>query len=281
MQITRRTSKLCKRKSFSVRALLTVAVLLSTTGCASLFGPSRTESAAHSKRLKFLEREIKRKDSVIEDLRERNQVLEKRSQNQQRQVASASVPVPFEPSAANDRFNGVPAAAPAPAAPPPAPAVAAVKPATVLPPKAPVVREEVAEKATGEQMLYSKVLDSYRKHNSTEMQKAIMLLRKTYPDSIFADNALYLGGLLAMEAQQPTEALKYMDEILRSYPSGNKSVAALLAKGMIERRLGRKEQAKRLLNEVRSRFPGSPEAARASIELKLLDVSGGQHQRGM
>ena len=62
-------------------------------------------------------------------------------------------------------------------------------------------------------------------------------------------------------------------KLLQDYPRSNKAVAALFAKGSIERRTGRTRDAKKSFFQVRDLFPGSPEAARVSVELKLLEMS--------
>ena len=132
---------------------------------------------------------------------------------------------------------------------------------------------EVGTEQTGEQRLYSKVLEVYREHRLAEMQKSVSLLLKTYPESIYADNALYLAGLLAFENGDADRASYYMERVLREYPHGNKAVSALFAKAMVEKRRGKPQQARTLLQDVRKYYPGSPEATRANLETKLIDVA--------
>jgi TolA-binding protein len=136
----------------------------------------------------------------------------------------------------------------------------------------------VSSEKTGEHYLYSKVLETYRMKKTEEMQKSIELLLKSYPESVFADNAIYLAGLLAFEGGDLTSALKQFDKLLRDYPRSNKAVAALYAKASIEKRSGRISDAKRGFLQVRDLYPGSPEAARVSVELKLLESASQKHR---
>jgi len=133
---------------------------------------------------------------------------------------------------------------------------------------------------TSEQRLYSKVLESYRRHSVAETAKSLQLLLKTYPDSIYADNALYLGGLLSFEKGDLARAGEFMERVLREYPRGNKVVSALFAKAMIQKSQGRTFDARNILRGVRQHYPGSPEAARAVLELKFIEISANKKREG-
>ena len=309
---------------------LPLLVLLSTlplfVACAS-FGPSRT-TRADDTRVRILEKELKRRQFAMEELHERNLILEKRSVTSQA-LAPATAPIikperpatpmPFDPSASMER--SIPAQAPlAKRLPeqaiqfdPPSPALQVlptsqllaqsgaglsqkltsqraapprVLPAKVAPaaivldtPEAEASSEDVVQ--TGEQKLYSKVLETYRSHNPVELQKVLEILLKAYSDSVYADNALYLAGLLAFENGDLPRAMVFMERVMREYPKGNKAVSALFAKAMIEKRQGKFPQAKESLRSVRSLYPGSPEAARAGNEVKFIELaSQPKHREG-
>jgi len=209
-------------------------------GCSTL--PSASKQTAYEERIRVLEHELRRKQAEIQDLKERNSVLEARLRR------GESDPVDSETKEA-------------------APQKETPSRASSLEP-------------TGEQMLYSKILQTYRKRNLGEMEKSLALLLKTYPDSVYADNALYLCGQLAFELGNYKLARQYMDRVLREYPKGNKAVSALYAKAMIEKRLSRLDQAQRLLEQLRDQYPGSPESARVATELKLIERAKTQ-KRGM
>ena len=80
-----------------------------------------------------------------------------------------------------------------------------------------------------------------------------------------------MSGLLAFESGDLRLALRQFDKLLRDYPRSNKAVAALFAKASIEKRTGHIGIAKRGFLQLRDLYPGSPEAARVSVELKLLE----------
>lgn len=200
--------------------------------------PSSKKIVAYEERIQVLERELRRRQLEIQDLKDRNAVLEARLRRGEPTPEAIETPQKEAPTRA---------ANPEP---------------------------------TGEQMLYSKILQTYRKRNLSEMEKSLALLMKTYPDSVYADNALYLCGQLAFELGNHQLAGQYMDRVLRDYPKGNKAVSALFAKAIIEKKLARFDQAKRLLEQLRDQYPGSPESMRVATELKLIDMAKTQ-KRGM
>jgi TolA-binding protein len=243
-------------------------VLALLSGCAS-----SSTSKANAKRVKALERELRRTQAKLDELRERRMVLESRAALDPHSQGSVEpVPVPFTPSARGGSVDGalslgVAARSRAPQLP------------QQLPPKKQMEArqepkiENVGSAETGEHFLYSKVLESYRRRSAGELQKSTSLLLKNYPDSVFADNALYLTGLLALELGDTTLARTYMNRVLREYPTGNKAVSALFASSIIEKRIGNFQGARVLLEKVRAQYPGSPEAKRVGLELKLLSVN--------
>ena len=127
--------------------------------------------------------------------------------------------------------------------------------------------------SSGEHYLYSKVVNSYREHKMAELTKSTHLLLKSYPDSVFADNALYLNGLLSFEMRDYARAEQFMNQVIREYPQGNKVVGAIFAKAMIAKKMKKYSQSESVLQQVARTFPGSPEAGRVNYEIKLLKVA--------
>lgn len=270
-------------------AVLAVCIL---AGCAS--PGTATRAKRDEARVRLLERELKKRQASLEELKERNLILEKRvkerqssnpvrPQDEAETSTVSKIPVPFDPTAANEPSGSRSLELPPPkpifassAVPPKQlPAHVSRAPAAAIAPEAvtaaPATAEEVVQ--TGEQKLYSKVLETYRVHNSPELQKVLDILLKTYPDSVYADNALYLAGILAYELGDLSRAGFYMERVIREFPAGNKTVSALFAKAMIDKRSGRIGQARETLRSVRSLYPGSPEAARAVNEMKFIDLA--------
>lgn len=209
-------------------------------GCAS-HAPSRP--AATQSRHEVSLKQRREREARAQELRERKLVLETR----RKLIADASSAV--LPSKLPAKLNAAP------------------KPALASLPPTPIA---VTQEQTGEHYLYSKILETYRTKNSAELARTLSLLMKSYPESVFADNAVYLQGKLAFEAGEPAKALEAFDRILRDFPRSHKAVSALFAKALIQKRLGHTGEAKREFIQVRDFYPGSPEAARVSVELQLL-----------
>lgn len=250
-----------QRPAWSLIGLATLAIVYGLTlcGCGSVsLSPRGNTDVGLAARVRLLEAELRRTRVQLDEAKERNLVLEKREQMRRRELDSGelteAVPVPFA-----ERNS--------------APKVSVGTKAVVAPPPArePVV-QSVGSAETGEHFLYAKVLETYQKRNVAELQKSTQLLLRTYPDSVFSDNALYLSGMLALELGDMARATSFMDRVLNEYPLGNKAVSALFAKGVIEKRSKKPNEAQRLFLKVRGLYPGSPEAARVGLELELLKV---------
>jgi TolA-binding protein len=151
-------------------------------------------------------------------------------------------------------------------------------PVTPVPHQLPL--QIVAQEQTGEHFLYSKILESYRTQDSASLQKTLQLLLKTYADSVFADNAMYLAGLLSIEQNDLPRARYYFDRLVKQFPHGNKVVAALFATAVVEKKSRNFARSRIFFERVARLFPGSPEAGRVQVELKLLKSEEQQNGRG-
>jgi TolA-binding protein len=118
--------------------------------------------------------------------------------------------------------------------------------------------------------LYSEVVAQYQIRDVKGLSRYVEALLSRYPSSPYADNALFLGGELALEMKNYPEALRYFQRVTRSYPLSNRVVAAQFAKGMAYKKMNLEAQAKRVFFELRTKYPGSPESFRAEVELKLI-----------
>lgn len=240
--------RICETWSRVFQLGLVVFTTASLTSCASLTAKS-TAPVDYARRIQALEKQLKRKNQQIEDLRERNLVLEHRDGSK---IVTASVAEETPSSSESIAALSVPSG-----------------PVTVDD-KAPVPVVSVPSGENAEHYLYSKVIDTYRTHNKTELQSALRMLLRTYPDSVFADNAIYLSGLLSFELGDLSSAMNAFDQLIKEYPRSNKVVAAMFARASSAKRLGRPAEAARDFRMVRDLFPGSPEAKRVTVELKLL-----------
>lgn len=117
---------------------------------------------------------------------------------------------------------------------------------------------------------YSELVAAYQARDRAKLQGRLKQLLVRYPQSPFADNALYLAGLSAVEDKNYAEALRFFQRVQDEYPAGNKAVSAHFAKAMAYKLMNLDLQAKRTLQEVINKYPGSPESFRADNEMRLI-----------
>jgi TolA-binding protein len=121
-----------------------------------------------------------------------------------------------------------------------------------------------------DQTLYSEAVGHYQARDPKALARYLATLIRRFPASPFADNALFLGGELALEMKNYPEALRYFHQITRLYPLSNRVVAAQFSKGIAYKKMNLEIQAKKVFFELRRKYPGSPESFRAEAELKLF-----------
>lgn len=126
----------------------------------------------------------------------------------------------------------------------------------------------------GEEILYTRVLENYRKGNVEEVQKLANRLIRLFPKSAYCDNALYFTGLTMMEKGEYGPAIKIFDRIEEQYPTGNKRAASIYAKSAIYKKLNLPQLAEMMLQTLVRTYPGTSEALRAQMELKLIKHQG-------
>lgn len=118
--------------------------------------------------------------------------------------------------------------------------------------------------------MYAEMVSSYQRDDEIGLKSRLQSLLARFPQSSYADNALFLAGRMAVDHNNYAEAIKYFAKIEKSYPRSNKVVAAKFAKAMTYKRMNLPEFAMRNLKEVRTKYAGSPESFRANVELKML-----------
>ena len=119
--------------------------------------------------------------------------------------------------------------------------------------------------------LYAEMVSAYNNDDEIAFKSRMQSLLSRFPNSSYADNALYLAGRLAVNHANYPEAIRYFGRVEKEYPKSDKVTAATFAKAMTYKKMNLGEFAKRSLLEVRSKYPGSPESFRADAELKMLN----------
>lgn len=121
----------------------------------------------------------------------------------------------------------------------------------------------------GERLVYTRLLEAFRRGQMGDVASQRQLLERNYPASNHLDNAYYLSGMLEFQNGRYGEALKTFNVIRTRFPKSNKRPAALFATAMTYERLNLKPQAQRVLATLIQDYPGSPEAQRAWMQLKV------------
>jgi TolA-binding protein len=267
---------ICTDAKSAIRLVLILFFAAQAGGCALLQPAQLNKPHVQEVRVRSLERELKLRQTELDGLRERNIVLEGRVHLPANQEAAEPLPQRQADHRAKVTAQSIADFLPAPQS------IAAADSTSTAPPMERLGGEKTPNvldaSLTGEQLLYSKVLESYRTHKMDELQKTLQILLKTYPDSIFADNAVYMAGLLAFESGELNRADLLMDRVLRDFPRGNKAVSAMFAKAMIQKKSRKLFEARHTLASLRQLYPGSPEAARADVEVKMVDMMTAKKQ---
>ncbi len=119
--------------------------------------------------------------------------------------------------------------------------------------------------------LYAEMVGAFEADDEIAFKSRLQSMMSRFPNSSYADNALYLAGKLAVNHNNYPEAIRFFGRVEKEYPKSDKVTAATFAKAMTYKKMNLGEYAKRSLLEVRSKYPGSPESFRANAELKMLN----------
>ncbi len=126
-----------------------------------------------------------------------------------------------------------------------------------------------------EQSLYSAVVRAYQARQLGALDYYVSQFVYRFPQSVFADSALYLRGETYLILGMTPEALRDFQRILTDYPEGKKYVAALYGKAVCYQQLGLYKFSEEVLQQIRHEFPGSPEVLKAGMEEKVLQAERG------
>lgn len=127
----------------------------------------------------------------------------------------------------------------------------------------------------GERLIYTRVVEAFRKSDVVETKKQRDLLVRNYPTSVHLDNAFYLSGVLQFQNNQYAEAVRDFGVVTERFPKSNKRPAAMFAKAVTYEKLGLKPQATRLWKLIVKEYPGSQESQRAWMQLKIAASAKG------
>lgn len=121
----------------------------------------------------------------------------------------------------------------------------------------------------GERLVYTRVVEAYRKSDLNGVVQNRNLLEKNYPNSVHLDNAYYLTGMLEFQNNRIGEAVRSFGTVRSRFPLSNKRPAALFGLAMSYHKLGLQPIATNIMNEILREYPGSPESQRAWTQLQI------------
>lgn len=121
----------------------------------------------------------------------------------------------------------------------------------------------------GERLVYTRLVEAFRKNDLAEVTKQRQLLERNYPQSVHLDNAYYLTGTLEFQQNQIGESIRTFNTVTDKFPKSNKRPAALFGLAMSYKRLNLKPLSVKVLQTITKEYPGSPESQRAWMHLRL------------
>lgn len=124
-----------------------------------------------------------------------------------------------------------------------------------------------------ERPFYALLLELHLTRQVVDFISGSQIFLKRYPHSPFADNVLYLRGMIHFGLKNYGEAIRDFERVERYYPKSNKNVSSLFAKGMAYKKLNIKESAIDVFKRISATYPGSPEQFRAGNEMRLLQAA--------
>jgi TolA-binding protein len=133
----------------------------------------------------------------------------------------------------------------------------------------PAPQSSISKFPEGERLVYTRLVEAYRRNQLSEVTRQRQILERNYPTSVHLDNAYYLTGMVEFQNNRLGEALKSFDIVKERYAKSNKRPSALFAMAMTYQRLKLAPQAHRVFERIIKEYPGSPESQRAWMQLRL------------
>lgn len=206
--------------------------------CASTKPSSSSQTVVKSPQVIELERKLKVREEAMQDLKDRNRVLAKKSQTELSEPTRVTKSRKATSKVSNVNVGSVVGA---------------------------------ADTKLSDRDLYAELLEQYDLNNEIAFFSRYQAFMRVYPQSALADDAAYLAGLMSLANKNYGPSLKYFNLVIQKYPSSNKASSAMFAKGVALKKMNLTNESEKLFTQVQKKYPGSPEALRAEGELKILN----------
>ncbi len=99
---------------------------------------------------------------------------------------------------------------------------------------------------------------------------------KSFPNSIYRDDALYELGNTYLAQENTAEALKTYDKLIRELPKSSYVAKALMKKALVLDNSEKSNEALAIFKRVAKDFPSTPEALQAVSSAKLIYIDQGR-----
>ncbi|MAN59142.1 MAG: hypothetical protein CMC08_04820, partial [Flavobacteriaceae bacterium] len=106
--------------------------------------------------------------------------------------------------------------------------------------------------------------------------EALQEFARTYPTSVYRDDALYELGNTFVAQDKNSEAIATYDQLVRELPKSSYVARALLKKALIFDNTGKSNEALALFRRVAEAYPATPEALQAVASAKIIYIDQGR-----
>lgn len=212
-----------------------------------------------------LRNEVQALRSQIEELQQQNQQLLQTSKAQYLDLDGRMNRL--ETGAPPADGTSAPPAAPAKPAKPAAPSAS-----TKDRPPAVYGDKGALAKNADERAAYDAAFNALKGGDYVESSRLFQAFVETYPDGVYAPNALYWLGESYYVTQNYQLAQLQFQALLDRFPTHDKAPGAMLKVGLSQFGLKQVEAAERTLAEVSSKYPGSDAARTAADRLNAIQL---------
>ena len=124
--------------------------------------------------------------------------------------------------------------------------------------------------------LYRSALAQGLSNNYNDKVYTLKTLLVKYPNSVYAEQALYEMGRAYLELEQPADAIMAFDRLTVRFPQSALTRRATTEKAMVYNSIGERDKAIDTYKEIIERYPHSEEAQVAFQDLKNIYVEMGE-----
>jgi tol-pal system protein YbgF len=153
-----------------------------------------------------------------------------------------------------------------------------LKPSEMETPKYSGAKTKAPASVSSKRGLKKKYNDLYSKFKMGDCQDTVLdfdEFAKTYPESSYADNAIYWIGECFYKGNEFRLAISEFEKVPKLYPDGNKAPDAYLRMAMSFKALGDSEQAQQTYLKLLKLYPNTDAAHKAKKVLVDLPVEYG------